>query len=267
MDMRLGGVAQVVRACGSYPQCPGFNSLRRHRESVNWRGGPLLEGDTPSMEHLQEDIQKKLFERFGRTCKGGENIFTIGEPADQVFMILSGRVRLVKLNRGVMRDIAILKAGDVFGETALLPGQRRFTSAVALGDLEVLAFKAQEFETLLHEQAKISAKLVLQLIRRILAAEEQIENMLLKDVESKIVNTLLKMADGEGGEGSSRQLSVTPLELASRIGIDVDSAKRGIQNLRKKHYLRIVNERLEVVDIESLRKLSELLGMKEDLMR
>ncbi len=28
---RLGGVAQSVRACGSYPQCPGFKSLHRHQ--------------------------------------------------------------------------------------------------------------------------------------------------------------------------------------------------------------------------------------------
>ena len=27
----IGGVAQLARACGSYPQCPGFESLRRHQ--------------------------------------------------------------------------------------------------------------------------------------------------------------------------------------------------------------------------------------------
>ncbi len=221
------------------------------------------------MEHLQEDIQKKLFERFGRTYKGGEIIFNIDEPADQVFMVLGGRIRLVKIVRGVMRDIAIVRTGDVFGETALLPGQRRFMSAVALGDSEVLAFKGAEFESLLHDQAKIAVKLVMQLIRRVLAAEEQIENMLLKNPQSMIVNTLLKMvddADGEG-QGTSRSVAITPLELASRIGIDVDSAKRGIQALRKKNYLRIVNEKLEIPDLPALQKLYDLLGMKEDLQR
>lgn len=220
------------------------------------------------MEGSSGDIGKKLFEHFGKHFKGGAVICEKGEPAEHVFMIVNGRVRLIKQMRGVSRDIAILRSGDVLCENALMSGQRIGNTAVALGDCDLLALGRRDFEALLLEQSKVALKLIYQLIRRLLAAEEQIENMLLRDTESKIVNTLLRLADQQtGAVGVSRTLSVTPLELASRIGIDVDSVKRGIQNLRRKHYLRIVEERLDVVDIEALRKLHQLLSTKEELAR
>jgi len=217
------------------------------------------------MNTRNDTMQSRLLERFGKHFDAGTTIFNKDEPAEQVFMITSGRVRLVKQVRGVLRDIAILKNGDIFGESALLPGQRRDVSAVALGDCELLVLGAEEFDKLIHERSEISVKLVKQLIRRLATSEEQIENMLLRDNQSKIVNTLLKIADLQAEEdGVLRTLSVTPLELASRIGIDVDSVKRGVLHLRKKHYIKIKSEKIEISDIEALRKLYKLLEANEE---
>lgn len=212
--------------------------------------------------------RQRLFERFGRTYSGGEMIFIEDEEAKEVFMIVEGRIRLIKRVRAVERDLVVLKAGDIFGETALLSGGRQPFSAVSLGDCKVLAFSAANFESMLKGQPDVSLKFIYQLVRRLQASEERIENMMLKDSQSKIVNTLIKLADstGNASEGGV-MLGMSPIELSSRIGLDVDSVKRGIWQLRENRYLRIIDEKIEIFDVEALRKLYRLMGMEEELER
>ncbi|MDJ0761791.1 MAG: Crp/Fnr family transcriptional regulator [Myxococcota bacterium] len=208
---------------------------------------------------------ERLFERFGRSYAGGEMIFVEDEEATEVYMVVAGRVRLIKRVRLVERDIVVLKAGDICGETALIRGSRHPCSAVSLGDCKVLAFEAKRFEELLRDQPDVAVKLLGQLIRRLQSAEERIENMMLRDSLSKIVNTLIKLAQSTPPEKDRILLNISPIELASRIGLDVDSVKHGILQLRENHFLRIVDEKIEIFDLEALRKKYHLMGMKEEL--
>lgn len=209
----------------------------------------------------------RLFERFGRSYAGGDVIFSEDEPAGEVFMIIDGRARLLKRVRTVERDIVILKAGDIFGESALVHGQLRSASAVALGQCRALAFKRDDFEALLVEQPEVALKLIGQLIRRLQAAEERIENMMLRDSQSRIVNTLIRLAQTAAPGQAHVLLAISPIELSSRIGLDVDTVKRGILQLKENRFLGIAGEQLELYDVEALRKLYRLMGMKENLKK
>ncbi|MCP4600537.1 MAG: Crp/Fnr family transcriptional regulator [Proteobacteria bacterium] len=214
-----------------------------------------------------EKRNERLFERFGRSYSGGEMIFVEDEEAKEVFMIVEGRIRLIKKVRLVERDIVILKAGDIFGETALLAGSRHPCSAVSLGECRVLAFGAKNFEDLMRDQPDVAIKLIGQLVRRLQSAEERIENMMLSDSQSKIINTLIKLAQNTSTESGRILLAISPIELSSRIGLDVDSVKQGILQLRENRYLRIVDEKIEIFDVEALRKVYRLMGMKEELKK
>ncbi|MFO8071467.1 MAG: Crp/Fnr family transcriptional regulator [Polyangia bacterium] len=211
---------------------------------------------------------ERLFERFGRSYEGGEIIYAEDDESTEVFMVIDGRVRVIKRVRLVERDIAILRSGDIFGESALARGHRRPASAVALGDCRVLAFEADDFEKLLEGQPAIALKLIGQLVRRLQSSEERIENMMLRDSQSKIVNTLIKLSQGTPPDANGRTLlPISPIELSSRIGLDVDTVKRGILELKENGYLSIAGEALQVFDLEALRKLYRLMGMKEELRK
>ena len=210
---------------------------------------------------------QRLFERFGRSYAGGEMIFVEDQPADEIFMVVEGRIRLIKKVRAVERDLVVLRTGDIFGESALLGGCRHPFSAVSLGDCRVLAFKADDFELMLREQSDVAIKFINQLVRRLQASDERIENMMLKDSQSKIVNTLIRLAESTSDTDDNVMLGLSPIELSSRIGLDVDSLKQGILQLRDNDYLRIVGEKIEIFDVDALRKLYRLMGMKEELQR
>jgi CRP-like cAMP-binding protein len=210
---------------------------------------------------------QRLLDRFGRKYEGGEIIFNEDETAEEVFMIVDGRVRLIKKVRLVERDLVVLKVGDIFGEAALLGDTSHLCSAVSLGKCQVLAFKAEDFEKLLKEQPNVALKLIGQLVRRLQSAEDRIENMMFGDSQSKIVNTIIKLAQNTPKTANKILLNISPIELSSRIGLDIDSVKQGILQLRKDKYLRISNEKIEILNLEALRKFYHLIGMKEEIKK
>lgn len=217
------------------------------------------------MDQLGDAERSKLFERFGRTYAAGDTIYSDGEEADACYLIQEGRVRLVKTVRSAERSITVLGAGDMFGEGALLPRASRSASAVALTELVVLALDRGTFGRLLAGNVDVATKLVEQLVHRLRDAEEQLENTMIHDQPSKVVNTLVRLASTREPGEQGRWVKISPLELASRVGLDVDAVKRAVQQLRDGGYLTIADEHIIVSDLDSLRQLYQLLGKKEEV--
>jgi len=217
------------------------------------------------MTEISAAERDRLLEHFGRRYNNGDVIFREGDAAREVFMLQEGRVRVVKRVRQIERSLQILRQGDLFGEGALLPNMQRASSAVALSDVVVLALDPDTFNVLLSGSAAVATRLVQQLVRRLRDAEEQIENMLLRDHQSKVVNALLRLASDAGRTTGSAQVAVTPLELSARAGLDVDTVKRTMIQLRDGGYIRLAEEKVSMDDLDSLRRLFTLLGMKEQV--
>jgi CRP/FNR family cyclic AMP-dependent transcriptional regulator len=217
------------------------------------------------VDDLGDDEKAMLFERFGRSFAAGASIYAEGEPATHCYLIQEGRVRLVKRVRSSDRSLTVLRAGDLFGEDALVPDSVRAASAVALTDAAVLALDRATFGVLLSTTAEVALRLVEQLVGRLHHAEEQLENAMLRDPPSRVVNTLLRLAAGSPRSAEGHALSISPLELSARVGLDVDAVKRAIQQLRDGGYLRIQDEKIVLADLGALRQLYDLLGKKEEV--
>jgi CRP/FNR family transcriptional regulator, cyclic AMP receptor protein len=203
----------------------------------------------------------RLLEKFGRKFTAGEVLFKEGEPGQEAFLLQDGRVRLLKKVRTVERSLTVLKPGDLFGESALIAGSTRSSTAVALTDGVALALAEPTFRALLQNNPAIAGRVLQQLVRRLRDLEDQIEYMMIRDTQSKVVAALLKLAAGRSGSA----IAITPMDLSSRVGLDVDTVKRTVQQLRDGDYVRVVEERLEVPDVEALRKLYGLLGVKDEI--
>ncbi|WP_394839337.1 Crp/Fnr family transcriptional regulator [Pendulispora rubella] len=242
--------------------------------------------------------QARLISRYGRRVSAGETIFREGEPATEAFLVQDGRIRLLKRVRMVERSLLLLKPGDLFGEAALLgdtplsampigdvtmrqsgtvsmggledamirrraeDAVARNSTAVALTDSTLLVLSRSAFRGMFENYPGIATRVIEQLIFRVRDAEDQIEIMMLRDTQLKVVSALLKLAQRAVG---SAEIAMSPVELSSRVGLDVDTVKRTVQRLREQQYVRIVGERIEIPDVEALRRLYVLLGTKDEI--
>lgn len=211
---------------------------------------------------------ERLRARFGRPFDAGDVIFREGEPGTEAYLLEAGRVRLIKKIRGAERSLMVLKPGDLFGESALLGGAPRWSTAIALSRGIALALDQATLQNLVERNPAVALRIVKQLVGRLRDAEDQIEIMMLADTQSKVVNALLKLAqqasppDSPSGPAS---FAISPMELSSRVGLDVDTVKRAVQQLRERQYLRVADERLEIPDVDALRRLFSLLGLKDEI--
>jgi CRP/FNR family cyclic AMP-dependent transcriptional regulator len=223
-------------------------------------------GRAPHAQLPSEEIgpqeSARLLGRYGRRFTAGGLIFQEGTPATEAFLVHEGRVRLLKHVGMVDRSLAVLKEGDLFGEAALMEGTAYGSTAVGLTDGVVLAVERGTFRALLAKHPAVATRVIDQLVRRMRDAEDQIETMMLRGAQSRVTSALLKLAGRATGQA---ELTISPVELSTRVGLDVEAVKRMVQRLRDRQYVRIAGERIEIPDIEALRRLHTLLGTKDDL--
>ena len=216
-----------------------------------------------------QNEHEHLLSRFGRSFTAGTVLFRDGEPADFAFLLQSGRGRRFKQVGAMERSLRVVRAGDLFGESALKPGAVRRSTAVALDDVTAIAVDHGTFEQVLMTHSGLGSSVLQQLLGRLRDAEDQIEILMMRDHQSKVVVALTKLVQRQLGQGDTNgseiSLQISPLELAAQVGLDVEVVKRVVAQLREGGYVRIQNERVEVNDLETLRELYSLLSLKDQL--
>lgn len=218
------------------------------------------------MEDFGPAERERLLTRFGKEFSAGEVIFREGDLDKEAYLLSEGRVRLTKRVRSVERNLMVLRPGDLFGESAFITGTPRSSTAVALSPAKALALDHDTFQHLLEHNSSVAARIVQQMVRRLRDAEDQIEIMMLRDTQSKIVLALLKLAaQGAQDDRGAVTIPISPMELATRVGLDVETVKRGVQKLRDGQYVRVAEERLEIPDPDALHRLFTMLGLKDDV--
>lgn len=222
----------------------------------------------PPSDAGEDAEHKRLITRLGRRFATGEVLYSDGEAAREAYLLEAGRVRLIKRVGAVERILRVLRPGELFGESALMQGTPRNSTAVALEDGVALTLDQTTFQHVMGSNPLVGMRVLGQLIRRLRDAEDQIEILMVRDAQSKVVVGLLKLARqalaGSVGSGPVA-LSVSPMELAARLGLDVDTVKRNVQQLREGDYVRVVDERIEVGDVELLQELVGLLNVRDQI--
>jgi len=191
----------------------------------------------------------------------GKTLYYAGAPAKELFLIRDGQVRLLKRARGVERTTGLFGAGELVGEEALLPGAHRSATAEAIEPVTALVIESDTFRALVRSRPDLGESVMRQLVRRLRRAEQQIENSMLPDPKIRVLNTLLHAVE----EGEQHPLPLSPLELSTRTGLDLDRVKAVVGQLRERGYLDTDEQTITIGDPSALRELRDLLLVKEDV--
>ncbi len=123
----------------------------------------------PILSELTKN-ELKEFERIihRRYYKANENIFWEGEPGVGMYIIQKGIVKIYKkLPGGDIKELALLKDGDFFGELALLDESPRSASAVAMETCHILGLFRPELFDVLERKPKLGLKVTTRLAQMI----------------------------------------------------------------------------------------------------
>lgn len=126
-----------------------------------------------SAEELKELAERLEQAPFAR----GETITREGADAHHLYMIQTGKVSVRVGSGEAQREVATLKEGDFFGEMALLTGERRRATSIALTDVDCYRLDAEAFRALLARRADLGQRVAHVLAEReigLLAARERL---------------------------------------------------------------------------------------------
>jgi len=147
-------------------------------------------------------------------------IFRQAGPADAVFYIQKGRIKIVVTSKqGKEAVVGVLGVGDFFGEGCLIGQPRRLASAKAMTDSEIVRVARSEMIRLLQDEPEFGEVFMRHLLTRNSRVEEDLVDQLFNSSEKRLARTLLLLANfGKDGGPQPITTSISQATLAEIIG-------------------------------------------------
>jgi CRP/FNR family transcriptional regulator len=212
-----------------------------------------------SMVRLQEVI-RGLSGSTAESVERGKTIFFPGDPAERIFLLRRGAVRLSRVyESGEEITVALLRENSIFGVLSLLTGQRsdRFYHAIAFTRVELLSAPATSVRKAIEDDAGVALLLLQGLSSRILQTETMIETLTHRDMSSRLVSFLLVLCRDfglPGDQGITIDLKLSHQAIAEAIGSTRVTITRLLGDLRTAGLLEIDRKRITVFDPLALAK-------------
>ena len=168
---------------------------RRNSSPVDKRKAPVAAGEKlPSVEWetLLTGISKgKTVLEYGVN----RNIFIQGQPADSVFFLLRGKVKLsVTSSEGKEAIIATLGSGEFFGEGCLAGQPLRMATAISVEDCTLTRVEKPMITRMLHEEQGLAELFVTHLLSRNIRYEADLVDQLFNSSEKRLARILLLLS-------------------------------------------------------------------------
>jgi CRP/FNR family cyclic AMP-dependent transcriptional regulator len=163
------------------------------------------------------------------------NVFRQGQPADSLFYLRRGKVKLsVTSSGGKEAIVAILDTGEFFGEGCLAGQQLRMATATAVTDCTLLRIERALMARLLHERHEISELFVAHLLSRNIRYEADLVDQLFSSSEKRLARILLLLS--HFGRESRAELvlpRVSQDDLAQMVGTTRSRVSHFMNKFRK----------------------------------
>ena len=147
-------------------------------------------------------------------------IFSQGSPADAVFYIEKGKVKLTVLStRGKEAVVAILDAGDFFGEGSLAGQPLRMATATSMTECSILRVQKETMMRMLHNERQLSELFMSYLLSRNARIEEDLVDQLFNSSEKRLARILLLLTRfGKDGQHEHIVPRISQETLAEMVG-------------------------------------------------
>lgn len=166
-----------------------------------------------------------LLDRFARDYEPGAVLFREGEPGDFMYVIQSGEVEIRRTIGEVERVLAVLPAGEFFGEMALINQRPRSATAVVRRPSRLLVIEGRTFEAMIRGKTEIAVRMIRTLAGRLERANQQIEILLLPSANHRVVQCLRRLAEeqleaaGQAGAEAAIFIPVQLEDISARVAL------------------------------------------------
>jgi CRP-like cAMP-binding protein len=192
-----------------------------------------------------------------------ETLFRKGDPASQLYGVLSGRLKVMAAGKdGKELVFDVMAPGDVIGEIALMDPGPRSASVVALERSELLTLHRRELFPFLERHPKLALQLAGVLARRVRRLSTYAEDSVFLPLPARMAKTLLALAAsyGEGAAaGAPVDIPLAQQDLADMVGTTRESVNKQLRAWEAEGLVGLKRARVIVLDRGALEAISEVV--------
>jgi CRP-like cAMP-binding protein len=172
-----------------------------------------------------------------RRYKRGENIVEQGSKSNALFILLSGRARVISVDpKGREVIIAVLHPGDYIGEMSLIDGEPHSATVQAEVQTDVMMLGRVAFLQCLPENTSMSFAIMRGLAMRLRRADRKIESLALMDVYGRVARALLELTDEMHNEHVIRN-KPSRQDLAKMVGASREMVSRVMKDFEQQGFV------------------------------
>ena len=176
-----------------------------------------------AVERRASFSSKKLFARVGKSVgkyRKDQVVFAQGDPADAVFYIQKGKVKLTVVSeQGKEAIVAILGTNDFFGEGCLAGQARRIATVATLTESVIVRLEKAAIIRVIHQEPAFSEMFIAHLLGRTIRVEADLVDQLFNSSEKRLARLLLLLANfGKEGKPEPMIAKISQETLAEMIG-------------------------------------------------
>ncbi|GEO94838.1 MULTISPECIES: Crp/Fnr family transcriptional regulator [Kocuria] len=190
----------------------------------------------------------------------GSTLFHEGDPGDQLYFIVSGKIKLGRTAAdGRESLVAIMGPGELFGEMALFDPSPRSTSATAVSETRLAGLKHENLKKVIERSPDVSAQLLQALARRLRRTNESLADLVFSDVPGRVAKALLDLADRFGRPATDGILvahELTQEELAQLVGASRETVNKALAEFVQRGWIRLEARAVVILDLQRLKQRS-----------
>lgn len=226
--------------------------LKEDRQS-NVDGVHQLPETSSGKSELQTLTENRNVNRY----KKKQIIYSEGNHPNQLYYILSGKVKVFKINEdGKELVIELFSAGDFVGYIALLERSTYKDTAEALEDTELAIIPREDFDELVDKNQEIARKFIQLLAKNISEKENQLLNLAYNSLRKKVANALL-IIQGKYRKNKEEPfaIDISRENLATVAGTATESLIRTLGDFKNEKLIDIHEGLIRILNQPKLEKL------------
>jgi CRP-like cAMP-binding protein len=197
-----------------------------------------------------EAIKQHLFEK---KAVRGEILVFEGEPADTLFFVVEGVVKVFKTSAdGKEQILQIIRPGESFNDVPVFTGNNSLASAEAMSDVLLYTVKKNNLAGIIRDNPRVSLNVIQILSERVQQLVSLVEDLSFRHVTGRVAKVLLEYA----GDGTDERPRLTQQEMAAMIGTAREMVGRSLKTLEEEGTIRMEHNRVIITDQETLREVA-----------
>lgn len=174
-----------------------------------------------------------------RRVKRGELIVEQGKKSHALFILLSGRARVVMMDRRSREVILdVLGAGDYVGEISLIDGKSHTANVQAEMQCDMLVLGHAEFNRCLTENHAMANSVIKGLVQRLRKADEKISSLALMDVYGRVAQALVGFSEDAGEQRLVIRDKITRQDIAKMVGASREMVSRVMRDFEEQGFIK-----------------------------